>query len=52
MSETSKKVWLGVRMLRNPVKATDQEVEIIDTDTVAIPERELNGEDLDAILNS
>lgn len=52
ISATSKKVWLGVRMLRNPVKEEDQTVEIIDTQTVAVPERDLTNEDLEVILNS
>lgn len=52
VSGTSKKVWLGVRMLRNPVKETDTEVEIIDTQIVAVPERDLTNEDLEVILNS
>ena len=52
VSGTSKKVWLGVRMLRNPVKVANQKVEIVNTQSIAIPERDLINEDLEVILNS
>ena len=41
MSGTSKKVWLGVRLLRNPVKEETISVDFIDTSKVAEPTGEI-----------
>ena len=49
MSGTSKKVWLGVRMLRNPVKENDISVEILDTSKVSEPTGEITNAEMEPI---
>jgi len=49
ISGTSKKVWLGVRLLRNPVKAEQITVDLIDTFTVSTPTAEITGAEMNPI---
>ena len=46
ISGTSKKVWLGVRLLRNPVKEESMAVEFIDTFKVSEPTGEITDAEL------
>ena len=52
ISGTSKKIWLGVRMLRNPVKEENITVDLIDTFTVSEPTGEITSVEMEPILNS
>lgn len=52
ISGTSKKVWLGVRMLRNPVKEDNITVALIDTDTVAEPSGEITSVEMKPITDA
>ena len=52
ISGTSKKLWLGVRMLRNPVKEEDIIIEMIDTSEVAQPTGEITKTEMEPILNT
>lgn len=52
ISGTAKKVWLGVRLLRNPVKEENMTVELIDTYTVAEPTGEITSAEMEPILNA
>lgn len=52
ISGTSKKVWLGVRMLRNPIKEDRITVDLIDTFKIATPSGEVTSEELKPILNT
>lgn len=52
MSGTSKKVWFGVRMLRESKKEENMDVDIIDTDRVAVPVSEITGAEIGAIPDS
>lgn len=52
ISGTAKKVWLGVRMLRNPVKEERITVDLIDTFAVSEPTGEITSVEMDAILGS
>ncbi len=52
ISGTSKKLWLGVRMLRNPTKEDRIYVDILDTDTVATPSGDITSEEMDVIDNA
>ena len=50
MSGTSKKVWLGVRLLRNPVKEEQISVDLIDTFKVTEPTGEITSAEMEAIV--
>lgn len=52
ISGTSKKVWLGVRLLRNPVKEEARTVDLIDTFSVATPSSEITSIEMKPIPNS
>lgn len=52
ISGTSKKVWLGVRLLRNPVKSEQLTVEWLDTSVVAVPTSEITSAEMEPIQNS
>lgn len=52
ISGTSKKVWLGVRLLRNPVKEEQLTVDLIDTFKVAEPTGEITSEEMRPIPDS
>ena len=45
ISGTAKKVWMGVRLLRNPVKEERMSVETVDVYKVIEPSRPLTGDD-------
>ena len=45
ISGTAKKVWMGVRLLRNPVKEERMSVETVDVYKVTEPSRPLTGDD-------
>lgn len=49
MSGTAKKVWMGVRMLRETKKETDVNVELIDVFKVSEPSGEITNKELEAI---
>lgn len=49
MSGTAKKLWLGVRLLRETTVAEQIEVPILDVSTVAEPSGEITSEETDAI---
>jgi hypothetical protein len=49
ISGTAKKVWLGVRLLRNPVKEERITVELIDTFKVAEPTGEITSAEMEPI---
>lgn len=49
MSGTAKKLWMGVRMLREHKIEEDTTVDIIDTDTVAAPISEITSAEMEAI---
>lgn len=49
ISGTAKKVWLGVRMLRNPVKEERISVDLIDTFATAIPTGEITSAEMEPI---
>ena len=50
ISGTAKKVWLGVRLLRNPVKEERITVELIDTFKVAEPTGEITSAEIQALF--
>ena len=52
ISGTSKKVWLGVRLLRNPVKEESISVDIIDTSIVSEPTGEITSAEIAPTLGS
>ena len=52
ISGTSKKVWLGVRLLKNPVKQENTTVELIDTFKVAEPTEEITSAEMKPIPDS
>lgn len=52
ISGTAKKLWLGVRLLRNPVKEERITVEILDTQIVAEPVSEITSVELEPIPDS
>lgn len=52
ISGTAKKVWLGVRMLRNPVKEEDMKIEFLDTKKVSEPVGEITSVEMEPILNA
>lgn len=52
ISGTAKKVWLGVRMLRNPVKEEDMKIEFLDTKKVSEPVSEITSVEMEPILNA
>lgn len=52
ISGTAKKVWLGVRLLRNPTKEEQITVDLIDTDKVAVPTSEITSMEMEAIPDS
>lgn len=52
ISGTAKKVWLGVRMLRNPVKEEDMKIEFLDTKKVSEPVGEITSIEMEPILNA
>ena len=49
ISGTAKKVWLGVRMLRNPVKEEEISVDLIDTFKVSEPTGEITSVEMQPI---
>lgn len=49
MSGTSKKLWFGVRMLRNPAKEETISVDMLDVHSVAIPTGEITNDEMSAI---
>ena len=49
ISGTSKKVWMGIRMLREHRTEEDTTVEIVDTDTVAEPVGEITNTEMEVI---
>lgn len=49
---TAKKLWLGVRLLRNAVKEDRITVDLIDTSQVAIPTGEITSEEMEPINNA
>lgn len=51
ISGTAKKLWLGVRLLRNPVKEEQITVDLVDTGKIAIPTGEITNKEIEAILN-
>lgn len=52
ISGTAKKLWLGVRLLRNPVKQDDITVDFIDTFKVASPTSEITSAEMEPIPDS
>ena len=52
ISGTAKKVWLGVRLLRNPVKEERIAVDFIDTFKVAEPTSDITSKELEPIPGS
>ena len=52
ISGTSKKVWLGVRLLREVKKEEKIEVPLIDVSTVAIPTGDITSTEMEPIPNS
>ena len=52
ISGTSKKVWLGVRLLREVKKEEKMEVPLIDVSTVAIPTGDITSTEMEPIPNS
>ena len=51
MSGTAKKVWLGIRMLKNSTKVEDMNVEILDTSKVSEPVSPITNIELAQIQN-
>lgn len=49
MSGTAKKVWLGVRMLREPVKESAISVEMLDVEKVSTPVSDITSADITPI---
>lgn len=52
VSGTSKKLWLGVRLLREPLKAEQISVEMLDVYSTAIPTGEITADDLAPLKNN
>lgn len=52
ISGTAKKVWLGVRLLRNAVKEERITVELVDTFKVSVPTGEITSEEMEPINNA
>lgn len=52
VSGTSKKLWLGVRLLREPLKAERISVEMLDVYSTAIPTGEITADDLAPLKNN
>ena len=52
VSGTSKKLWMGVRMLREPKKEDRIYVDMIDTNIVSTPVSEITGAEMEAIPDS
>lgn len=52
ISGTAKKLWLGVRLLKNPAKETEMTVDIIDTHVVSMPTSEITSAEMTPVLNS
>ena len=52
VSGTSKKLWLGVRLLREPLKAKQISVEMLDVYSTAIPTGEITADDLAPLKNN
>lgn len=52
ISGTSKKVWLGVRMLRNPVKEERITVDLLDVFKIAEPTGEITSVEMEPIIGS
>lgn len=52
ISGTAKKVWLGVRMLRNPVKEENISVDFMDTSKVSEPTGEITSNEMQPIPDS
>ena len=52
MSGTSKKLWLGIRLLREKKKEEKMEVPLIDVSTVAIPTGDITSTEMEPIPNS
>lgn len=52
ISGTAKKVWLGIRMLKNSTKIENMDVEILDTSKVSEPTSPITNIELEPILNS
>lgn len=52
ISGTAKKVWLGVRLLRNPVKEEKITVDLIDTFKVETPTGEITSVEMEPIPDS
>ena len=52
ISGTSKKIWLGVRLLREVKKEEKMEVPLIDVSTVAIPTGDITSTEMEPIPNS
>lgn len=49
ISGTAKKVWLGVRLLRNPIKEEKIAVDLIDVNTIAVPTSEITSAEMEPI---
>jgi|GEM_PF-2055435 len=52
ISGTAKKVWLGVRLLRNAVKEERITVELVDTFKASVPTGEITSEEMEPINNA
>lgn len=49
ISGTSKKLWLGVRLLRNPVKEERISIEMLDVYSIATPTGEITSDEMEPI---
>lgn len=52
ISGTSKKVWLGIRMLRNPIKEERITVDLLDVFKIAEPTSEITSVEMEPIIGS
>ena len=52
ISGTAKKVWLGIRMLKNSTKIENMDVEILDTSKISEPVSPITNIEMEPILNS
>lgn len=52
ISGTAKKVWLGVRLLRNTIKEERITVELVDTFQIAIPTGEITSVEMEPLNNA
>lgn len=52
ISGTAKKVWLGVRLLRNTIKEERITVELVDTFQIAIPTGEITSAEMEPLNNA